>query len=165
MSIRKVIDLAIGQAQGDLVGNIAGPITQLYTASSADHWTYAADVDIGAVGPNGAGNVLRSVPIVAAAQNDVLRWGQAGTGVILRRIGADKYSIVGIAPKKLSTQHIMYVDMTEFIGKVVRDELVGRTVRLLTFEEIGEYGGGWGQCPFGAYGHFDAYGNFVELIY
>ena len=159
MTIRRLIDLEISRQKGDLVGNIASPIHQLYTASSTGNWTWAADVDIGTE------NVLRSVPIDPGAQTEVLRWGYTGTGVILRKVMLDRYVIIGIAPKKLSVKHILYVDMEEYVGKVVNSQFQGMTVRLLTFEEIGEYGGGWGQCPFGAYASFDADGEFIALIY
>ena len=158
MSFRKIIDLNIARAQSDLVGNIAGPLHQLYTASAADSWTWAADVDIG------EDNVLRSVPIAPAAQNDVLRWGQAGTGVALQKIGQDKYTIMGVAPMKLSLNHVIYVDMTEYIGSVVRKELTGRVVRLLTYGELADYGG-YGAVPYGAYGHFNPAGELIELLY
>ena len=159
MSIRKLIDLEISRAIGEITGTIASPFYQYFSGSTPERWTWAADVDIGTE------NVLRNVPIDPWAQTEVLRWGAPGNGVILRKVLYDKYTIVGMAPKKLSVTHIIYVDMEDYVGRVVGSEFVGYSIRLLTFEEIGEYGGGWGQCPFGAYGRFNADNEFIELVY
>ena len=157
MSLRKLIGQEITNAQGDIFGNIASPFFQFYSDGQA--YTWACDVDLGTE------NVLRNVVIDAVAKNDVLRWGEVGTPVVLKRVGNDKYTITGISPKKLGLTHIIYVDFTESMGEIVSDEFVGKIIRPLTFEELGLYGGGWGQCPWGAYGRWDPDGTFVELIY
>ena len=164
MSLRKVIDLEIDRRQGTLLGNIASPFYQF--SVDGTEYTWACDVDLRSNDTDLENkNVLRNVPIDAVAKNDVLRWGQAGTPVVLQQVGKDKYVIVGVSPKKLSTSHIIYVDFTEYVGRVVSDKFIGRTYRALTFEELGLYGGGWGQCPFGAYGCWNADGTFLEIIY
>lgn len=164
MSLQKIVDTQIDRKSGTLYGNIASPFYEY--APGGSEYTWACDVDISNNNTDLAqGHVLRNVPIDAVAKNDVLRWGQAGTPVVLSQICKDKYVVVGVSPKKLSNTHVIYVDFTEYIGRVVSSKMLGRNYRALTFAEIGLYGGGWGQCPFGAYGCFDADGNFLELIY
>lgn len=158
MSLKAVIRQQVIMTVGDIYGNIASPFYQ-FCPSGDSAYSWACDVDIG------TDNVLRCVLIDAVAKNDVLRWGQIGTPVVLKKVGNDKYTIAGISPKKMGLTHIIYVDFTDYIGKVVRDEIIGRIYRPLTFEEIGLYGGGWGQCPFGSYGCWESDGTFVEIIY
>lgn len=164
MSIRKLIDTEIQSQSGELFGNIASPFFE-WAPDGSENYTFACDVDLRSNDTTGEGNVLRNVPITEVAKNDVLRWGIAGSSVALKLIAKDKYVIVGIAPKKISSTHIIQVDFSEYIGRIVSDEFVGRVYRALTFEELGLYGGGWGQCPWGAWGCWRADGTFIELIY
>ena len=45
MSIRKIIDWAAAQSEGEMTGTIASPFFQLY--DDAEGWVWACDVDIG----------------------------------------------------------------------------------------------------------------------
>jgi len=164
MSVRRLIDTEIQSQSGELIGVIASSFFEYYPDGGEYAW--ACDVDLRSNNTNKEDeNVLRSVPITETGKNDVLRWGQPGSTVILNRVGQDRYVIVGISARKVSTTHILEVDFTDFIGKVTDTYFTGKTYRTLYFEELGLYGGGWGSCPFGAVGCFAADGTFIELIY
>jgi hypothetical protein len=154
MSIRKLIDIEVDRMTGKLKGKIASEFYRFFTDEK--QWTWACDVDIGKK------NVLRCVTIDPTAKENVLRWGHPGTPVVLDKICKDRYAIIGLCQTKIEKQHIIYISLD---GKIIHEEFLGDTIRGLTFEEIGIYGGGWGSCPFGAYGHFDAQDNFIEVIY
>ena len=164
MSIRRLIDTEIQSQSVELIGVIASPFFEYYP--DGEEYTFACDVDLRSNDTNHeTSNVLRNVPITETGKNDVLRWGQPGSTVVLNRVGHDRYVIVGMSAKKVSNTHVLYVDFSEYIGRVVDSKYTGKTYRALTFEELGLYGGGWGSCPFGASGCWAADGTFLELIY
>lgn len=154
MSLRMVIDWAIAEADGDLQGVIASPFYQYCDTSG--NWTYACDVDIGQDQP------LRNVP-VATNNHDIL-YAQVGMPVALKRQVGSNYAIVGLSKTTLGDTHIIYMTFGDSFGQISSRKVVRNTYRPLTYEEIGQYYGGYGGCPYGAIGLFDADGNLKELI-
>lgn len=152
MSIKKIVDQSIAQAQGEITGVTASPFYQLY--DDAQGWVWAVDVDIGQQ------NVLRSVPI--AANNREIFYAEQGKPVALRKEGS-RWKVVGLAKTANSTQHILYVCFTDDIPSIVDEETVAYVVRALTYGELATYGG-YGVVPYGAQARFDANGNFVEFV-
>jgi hypothetical protein len=152
MSIKKIIDMYIDQAQGQIIGTTASPFYQLYDDSSG--WVWAVDVDIGQP------EVLRAVPV--ATNNRDLFYAEQGKAVALRREGG-RWVVVGLSKTGIGTQHILYVCFTDDIPTIVDEETRGYIVRALTYGELAAYGG-YGVVPYGAQARFDAAGNFVEFL-
>ncbi len=153
MSIRRIIDWAIEQADGDMVGTIASDFYQL--AGDDHNWMYACDVDIGQP------EVLRKVPV--ATNNRELVYAQIGKAVSLRRMGASGWCIVGLAKTCRGLGHLMYVSFDEDIATVMDTTWYGYRTRLLTLGELDTYGG-FGKVPFGAMGRFDGLGNLLAIL-
>ncbi len=153
MSIRRIIDWAIEQADGDMVGTIASDFYQL--AGDDHNWMYACDVDIGQP------EVLRKVPV--ATNNRELVYAQIGKAVSLRRMGASGWCIVGLAKTCRGLGHLMYVSFDEDIATVMDTTWYGYRTRLLTLGELDTYGD-FGKVPFGAMGRFDGLGNLLAIL-
>jgi hypothetical protein len=152
MSIKKIVDLSIYQAQGELIGTTVSPPYQLYDDSQG--WVWAVDVDIGQP------EVLRSVPI--AANNRDLIYADQGKAVALRKENG-RWVVVGLSKTSIGTQHILYVCFEDDIPTIVDEDTLGYTVRTLNYGELATYGG-YGVVPYGAQARFDATGSFVELV-
>jgi hypothetical protein len=143
MSIRKIIDWAASQAEGEMTGTIASPFFQLY--DDAEGWVWACDVDIGQP------EVLRSVPV--ASNNREIIYAEEGKSVALKKMNQGRWVIAGLAKTVRSTTHIIYVSFEEDL------------VRPFTYGELGALSpGGYGSLPYGARGRFDAQGNLVEIL-
>lgn len=153
MTIRRIIDWAIAQQDGELVGTIASDFYQL--AGDDNNWMYACDVDIGQP------EVLRNVPV--ASNNRELIYAQVGKAVSLKRMGASGWCIVGLAKTCRGMGHLMYVSFEDDIAKVMDDTWYGYRTRILTYEELDTYGG-YGVLPYGAIGRFDPAGNLLQLL-
>lgn len=106
------------------------------------------------------GTILRDVPI--ANNNQSLIYADVGNPVILQRTGeSGQWQITGFSIEQPGTHTRYAVDLGSMTIGSVTDLSVGG--RMLTLQEIGEYGGGWGVCPFGASGIFVG-GNLVEVV-
>jgi hypothetical protein len=155
MSIRKIVDWALAQASGDLLGTIASPFYQLYT--DANSWVWACDVDIGQP------EVLRGVPV--AANNREIIYAEQGKAVALQRTGDNKWVIAGLAKSSRGLGHIIYMSFADDIATVVRDGWLGQITRPLTYGELGSLtGGGYGALPYGAQGRFAPDGSLIEIL-
>jgi hypothetical protein len=154
MSLKKVIDWSIAEADGDCFGTIASPFYEMFDTSS--QWTYACDVDIGTE------EVLRNVPV--ANNNRDIIYAQEGMPVALKKMGNNKYAIVGLSKKVIGDLHILYMEFTDDFGSIVNTVTIANVYRPLTYEEIGQYYGGYGAIPYGARGKFDYEGNLIELL-
>jgi hypothetical protein len=154
MSLKKIIDWSVAEADGDCFGTIASPFYELFDTSS--QWTYACDVDIGTE------EVLRNVPI--ATNNRDILYAQEGMPVALRKQGPNKFAIVGLSKKCIGNIHILYMDFTDDFGTIVNSENKGFIYRPLTYQEIGSIYGGYGVLPYGVRGKFDMEGNLIELL-
>ena len=155
MSIRKIIDWAIAQADGQLIGTVASPFYQLY--SDGDTWQWACDVDIGQP------EVIRSVPV--ASNNREIVYAEQGKAVALQKMGSGKWCIVGLAKTCRGLGHVMYVSFEEDLARITRDEFTGHIIRPLTYGELGTLvGGGYGALPYGAQGRFTPSGALIEIL-
>jgi hypothetical protein len=155
MSLRKVIDWAIAQADADKIGTIASPFYQCY--ADGDAWLWACDVDIGEP------EVLRSVPV--ASNNREIIYAEQGKAVALRRMNDGKWCIAGLAKTCRGLGHVIYVSFEEDLARITGDTWTGQVIRPLTYGELGSaVGGGYGALPYGAQGRFTPGGAFIELL-
>jgi hypothetical protein len=155
MSIRKIIDWAAAQSEGEMTGTIASPFFQLY--DDAEGWVWACDVDIGQP------EVLRSVPV--ASNNREIIYAEEGKSVALKKMNQGRWVIAGLAKTVRSTTHIIYVSFEEDLASIVGHTLTGYLVRPFTYGELGALSpGGYGSLPYGARGRFDAQGSLVEIL-
>jgi hypothetical protein len=174
MSIREIIDWAIDQANGDLIGIVASDFYQSCPDGSGS-WVWACDVDIGAsvldngssdnvtVGTGTSPNVLQAVPV--AANNQEIIYAQQGTAVALRKLSNGRYAIVGLAKTSQGLGHVIYMSFTEDIAQVVTDQWHGVIIRPLTLGELGTLAPQeFGSLPMGAQGRFDAQGNLISIL-
>lgn len=157
MSLRKVIDWAIAEANGEMQGTIASGFYKYYDSNG--QWSYACDVDIG----SSTGEPLRNV-VVATNNHDIL-YAQIGMPVSLTRQVGNVYAITGLSKTVQDKTHIIYMTFTDAYGTIVRKDTTKKTYRDLTYGEIGDiFGGGYGDLPYGSKGVFDADGNLIEII-
>jgi hypothetical protein len=165
MTLRKIIDWSIAEADGNCFGTIASPFYEYYDADG--NFTYACDVDIGQE------EVLRNVPI--SNSNQELLYAQEGAPVALSKMGPNKYAVVGLSKKIMGNTHIIYVgfadngsvppsDISDTPSTVIiSTEIVGYRYRILTYGEIGSIYGGYGTIPYGTRGKFNYNGTLIEL--
>ena len=104
------------------------------------------------------GTILRNVPI--ARNNDSLLYADVGNPVILQRDGSGQWQIVGFGPEMTGTRVRIAVDLGNLTIGSITDLSID--ARVLTLQEIGEYGGGFGVCPLGAVGIFVG-GQLMEI--
>jgi hypothetical protein len=156
MSIRRIIDWAIAQADGQMVGKIASPFYQLFDDASG--WVWAADVDIS---QNGQEQVLQGVPI--ASNNRDIIYAQEGKAVALQKMGNGKWAIAGLAKSSRGLGHIMYVTFQDDIAQIASEGWHGYVYRPLTYGELAIYGG-YGVLPYGCRGKFAQDGTLIEIL-
>jgi len=154
MSLRKIIDWSITEASGDLTGTIASPFYQFFDSNGS--WTWACDVDIGKDQP------LRNVPV--ANNNRDIIYAQVGMPVALKRQVGNNYAIVGLSKTTVGDTHIIYMRFGDAFGQVTGTARYANVYRPLTYGELANYYGGYGNVPYGSIGRFDANGDLVELI-
>lgn len=155
MSIRQIFDWAAAQADGQMIGTIAGPFVQLQVDGA--NWLWAVDVDIGQP------EVLRNVPV--ASNNHELIYAQQGMAVALSKMGDGRWCVTGLAKSSRGLGHVMYVAFTEDMATVVREEMTGHIIRPLTLGEMGTLGpASFGILPFGARGRFTPSGALIEIL-
>jgi hypothetical protein len=158
MSIRKIIDWAIEDAQSTQQGTIVSDFYEYQDAAGS--WVWACDVDLG----GGEENVLRSVPV--AANNRDIIYSEQGKGVTLSRMGNGLWAITGLSKTLNSTLHMLYVSFTDDIFQIQSSVMIGYTYRPLTYGELGTlippYG--YGVLPYGIQGKFDYYGTFTGTV-
>jgi hypothetical protein len=108
---------------------------------------------------NTIGTILRNVPL--ASDNAQLRYADVGNGVTLSRTSTGQWQVTGFSIQLPGTRTRIPVNISQMtIGTIQSISISGR---LLTFGEIGIYGGGFGVCPFGASGLFSS-GKLIEVI-
>lgn len=156
MSIRKIIDWAIQDAQTTQTGTIASEFYQYQDAAGS--WVWACDVDIG------EDEVLRCVPV--AANNRDIIYAEQGKGVCLSRLGSGKWSITGLSKTLNSTVHYIFVTFTDDMAQITGSRMVGNINRPLTYGELGTLAApyGYGVLPYGMQGKFDYEGNLIEIL-
>lgn len=154
MSLKKIIDWSLAEAEGDLFGTIASDFYEYYDVSG--EWTYACDVDIGEDDP------LVNVP-VSTNNRDIL-YAQIGMPVALKKMGGSKYAITGLSKKVHGNTHILYMTFDDSFGEIIDTKIKGNTYRRLTYGELGTYFGGYGDLPYGVRGKFDYEGNLLEIL-
>jgi hypothetical protein len=156
MSIRKIIDWAIEDAQATQKGTIASDFYQYQDAAGS--WVWACDVDIG------EDEVLRCVP-VTANNKDVI-YAEQGKGVSLSRLGNGKWAITGLSKTVTSTTHWIYVSFVDDTWQIISTRMVGNINRPLTYGELGTLVApyGYGVLPYGMQGKFDYDGNLIEIV-
>ncbi|RJR37193.1 MAG: hypothetical protein C4567_13140 [Deltaproteobacteria bacterium] len=156
MSIKKIIDWSILQAEGEKVGMIASPFYQFYADGKS--WMWACDVDIGEE------EVLRNVPV--ACNNREIIYAEQGKSVALRRMNNGKLCIAGLAKTSRGLGHVIYVKFEEDTYQIVGSAWTGKIVRPLTYGELGSLGpaGGYGALPYGAQGRFTPAGALIEIL-
>ncbi len=157
MSLRRIINWAILQANTGITGLVASPFYQ-YSADGVS-WVWACDVDIG------NGTVLQCVPVIA--NNFELIYAQQGCAVALEKTNVGcGYAIVGLASTSLGFGHVIYVTFSDQKVSIARTAWTGAQYRPLTYGELGEYGpgGGYGRLPYGIQGRFTKSGAFISLV-
>ena len=156
MSIRKIIDWAIEDSRGQMVGNIASPFYEYYDGTG--NWVWACDVDLGDE------EVLRCVPV--ASNNREIIYAEQGRSVTISRLNDGKWVINGLAKSTKSTVHYIYLSFGEDTYQILRKELRGYYIRPLTYGELGTLVApyGYGVLPYGIYGRFKADGTFAEIV-
>lgn len=155
MSLRKVIDWAIAQADGDLTGTIVSPFYQFYGDCSS--WMWACDVDIGET------EVLRNVPV--ASNNREIIYAQQGKSVALKKMNNGRYCVVGLSKTCRGLGHVIYVQFDEDLARVIGEDWTGKITRPLTYGELGTLmAGGYGAIPYGAQGRFTPAGALIEIL-
>lgn len=153
MSIDKIIDWQIASADGEMFGTIVSPFYEYFDTSS--QYTYACDVDIG------TDEVLRNVPV--ATNNRDIIYAQEGMPVALQKMGPNKYAITGLSKKCIGDTHILTMTFGDSFGTIISTTIVGYSYRLLTYGEIGNLYGGYGDMPYGARGKFNHDGTLLEI--
>ncbi|MHB9075244.1 MAG: hypothetical protein ACYC6G_17190 [Desulfobaccales bacterium] len=155
MSIRRIIDWSIAQADGDLIGTIASPFYQY--AADGSEWMWSCDVDIGET------EVLRNVPV--ASNNRDIIYAQQGKSVALKRMNNNRYCIVGLAKTCRGLGHVIYVSFEDDRAAVTGADWSGKVIRPLTFGELGDLAPfGFGSFPLGAQGRFTPAGALIDLL-
>lgn len=155
MSVRRIFDWAAAQADGQMIGTIAGPFVQLQVDGS--NWLWAVDVD------TGQPEVLRNVPV--ASNNHELIYAQQGMSVALSKMNDGRWVVTGLAKTSRGLGHVMYVSFNEDRATVVRDEMTGHIIRPLTLGELGTLSpAGFGFFPFGCRGRFTPSGTLLEIL-
>ena len=158
MSIRKIIDWAIQDAQSTQTGTIASGFYECQDAAGS--WVWACDVDLG----GDEENILRAVP-VASNNRDVI-YAEQGKGVSLSRLGNGKWAITGLSKTLNSTVHWTFVSFVDDVFAIAGTHTRGNINRPLTYGELGTlvvpYG--YGGLPYGTQGKFDYDGNLIEIV-
>jgi hypothetical protein len=155
MSIIKIIDWRIAQANSQMTGTIASPFYQLY--SDSNNWIWACDVDIGQP------EVLRGVPV--ASNNREIIYAEIGKAVALSKMNDGRWCISGLAKTCRGLGHIIYMSFEDDIATVTGEDWSGNVVRTLTLGELGDLGpGAFGALPLGAHGRFTASGSLIDLL-
>lgn len=120
--------------------------------------TYACDVRIA-----GQQSIIKNVPIAAGAGD--VRYAaigsQGGSAVrVAKNPATGKLSIVGFSKHKPGIYHRYSLDTATGTLGSLEDRTI--TSRKLTFGELATLGGGFGICPWGAYGIFQG-GTLIEV--
>lgn len=120
--------------------------------------TYACDIRI-----SGQSEIIRNVPI-ASGTGDVRYATIGNSGGSAVRVAKNpttgKLSIVGFSKTKPGIYHRYSLNLATGVNGAVENETI--TVRKLTYGELATYGGGFGVCPYGAYGIFRG-GTLIEV--
>lgn len=154
MSIIKIIDWRIAQADGQKIGTIASPFYQI---GDGNGWMWAADVDIGEA------EVLRGVPV--AANNREIIYAEIGKAVALTRLGDGRWCIAGLAKTSRGLGHLIYLSYEDDMARVVGEDWTGNVTRPLTLGELGDLGpAAFGALPLGVHGRFTPSGALIELL-
>lgn len=158
MSLTRIIDWRIAQAETQMTGTIASDFYQLqYDDGSGEKWTWACDVDIGEDEP------MTGVPV--ASNNREIIYAEIGKAVALSKMSSGKWCISGLAKKCRGLGHIIYMSFLDDKVSVVNDGWKGKLTRRLSLGELGGLGpSSFGALPLGAYGRFDGSGNFLEFV-
>jgi hypothetical protein len=165
-----------------LNGQVAS--TPALTIGDGKNQLYACDVNVGIMSANGridqsvkdlygipgrrgytanssltVGTILRNVPL--APNNGSLRYAQVGNAVTVTRTTSGQWQVSGFSVELPGTRVRYAVNLTTLTLGPVQDLTVN--AQLLTLEQLSQYGGGFGVCPFGASGIFVS-GVLEELV-
>lgn len=157
MSIYDLIGSVMKSNAATINGKVASTFYEIEDAAGGYCW--GCDVDIGEsmtytdkYGKQQSTTVLTNVPI--AMNNREIFYAQVGWPVLLRKMTASRYAIVGLGKSIKLTTDYTYVS---FKGgfRIVSREKRGYYYRLLTLGELGSVEP-FGSLPLGAVGIFNA---------
>jgi hypothetical protein len=150
-----IIDTAIAQSQGQLIGTIASPFYEQYADGDSSVW--ACDVDIGQE------EVLQGVPV--ASSNREIIYAEIGKSVILARMNNNTWCISGLSKVLMGQEHVIYMTFADDLGSIARESWSGSITRILTLGELGDLGpANFGALPLGAHGRFAPDGTLMAIL-
>lgn len=165
MSLVTVIDAQINKANTDQIGVIASNIYQFYDQGLAEFtWVFDVDLQIASTNPNVAEfETLKAVPIDDPSRE--VYDAAIGTKVSLsKQLNGTKWVITGLAKIAPGTLTVCLVKITDTDITIQDPVVFGSNIRLLTYDELGPFGGGYGNLPYDTVGKFDINGNLIKLI-
>lgn len=156
MSIYNLINNVMQSSEPTITGKVASEFYEIDDISGGFCW--GCDVDIGQsmtytdqYNREQSTSVLKSVPI--ATNNRDIFYATVGWPVLLRRMTAFRYAVVGLAKSIKDTTEITYVSFTNGV-RIIRRKKIGYYYRLLTLGELGTIEP-FGSLPLGALGVFN----------
>ena len=165
MSFIDIVKVQLNRANTEEIGVIASPIIKVYDAALEKFvWAFNVDLQRASTNPNApAFEVLHAVPIDDPSRESFDA--DVGTQVRLRRRPEDsQYVISGLAKFAPGTLSVCLVTISDN-AIIINDPVTfGNSIRLLTYDEIGSLGGGYGNLPYGTVGKFDINDVLIMLI-
>lgn len=165
MSLINIIKVNVDRATSEAIGVISSPIIKAYDAA-LERFVWAFNVDLQRASSNP--NAPPFEPLHAVTVDDPSRESydaEVGTQVRLRRRPQDsQYVITGLAKFAPGTLSICLVTITDDVILINDPVTYGNVIRLLTYDELGPLGGGYGNLPYSTVGKFDNNGTLIQLI-
>ena len=172
MSLLNVIKVQLDRFNGEEIGIVASVVYQRYdNALDAYVWVVDVELETAATNPNAAGlETLKAVPIDDPSRG--VYSADIGTQVKLSRRPQDnRYVVTGLAKYATGTVSVCLVTLSgceDSIGSIGNPVLYGSTIRLLTYDELGDplLNGGfvYGDLAYGTAGKFDISNNLIKLL-
>lgn len=172
MSLLNVIKVQLDRYNGEELGVVASTVYQRYdNAVDAYIWVVDVEMERASSNPNATGlETLKAVPIDDPSRG--VYSADIGTQVNLsRRTRDSRYVVTGLAKFATGTVSVCLVTLSgcnDGIGTIGNPVTYGSTIRLLTYDELGDplLNGGfsYGDLAYGTAGKFDLSNNLIKLL-
>ena len=172
MALLNVIKVQMDRFDSQSMGFMASVVYRRYDNALADFvWVVDVDLEVASSNPNAAPlEPLRGVTIDDPSR-EVFAADIGEPVKLSQRIDDNRYVVTGLSKYKAGTLSVCLVQLTPCgttISSIGNPVLFGNTIRLLTYDELGDtaFNGGfaYGTLPYGQAGKFDINGALLNLI-